>query len=311
MRAAVVSESGVSVFAEARKTPRSLILEEVAALAAKLLDMATREGYHVVGAAVVTPGIVDEAAGIVRYASNLGWKDVPLREELRARLGIPVTIGHDVRAAGSAEQLIGAGRGLDDILLVQIGTGVAAAIISGGRTITGSGGAAGEFGHIPIHPDGELCTCGQYGCLEVYVSGAGLARRYAAHGGPLLSSAQISARVGQDPIADLVWGDAIGALAQGLVIMTLLVDPALIVVGGGFTAAGDTLLDPLNVAIKNGLAWRDKPPIVLSQLGDEAGLLGAAVLANRSAGHGDTVAAWKRVRPEVKLATRASLAGTD
>jgi glucokinase len=293
MKGAVIADDGTSVATLSRATPVPGALAAVVELTAELHRIAIDRGYRPVAAAVVTPGMVDETAGIVRYASNLEWTEVPLRDQLSSALGIPVAIGHDVRAAGGAEQLIGAGRDHTDILFAQIGTGVAAVQIAEGRAVVGVNGAAGEFGHIPLVQGGELCTCGQSGCLEVYVSGAGLARRYRAAGGEALSSAQISSRVGSEALADQIWKDAVAALAQGLIIMTLQMDPGMIIIGGGFTAAGDTLLAPLREAIRAGLAWRDPAPLVFSALGTSAGVLGAAVLAYRTAGLADVLATWR------------------
>jgi glucokinase len=292
MKGAVVNADGKAAITLSRPTPVPGALAAVVALARDLLEAATAAGYQVIASAAVTPGMVDEGAGIVGYAANLGWRGVHLRDELAARLGIPVAVGHDVRAAGRAERLIGAGSGYDDILFVQIGTGVAAVQISDGHIIVGVDGAAGEFGHIPLLRNGELCTCGQFGCLEVYVSGAGLARRYLAAGGTARSAGEISARIGVDVVADRVWKDAVDALAQGLVTMTLLMDPGLIIIGGGFTNAGDALLVPLAAAIRTGLAWRAAAPLVLSRLGDTAGVMGAAVLAFQTAGRPEVVAGW-------------------
>jgi glucokinase len=294
MKGAVVAENGRPVEVDRRTTPRANVVDALVGQLHDLNSVASRRGYHVVGAGVVTPGIIDEDAGVVRYASNLDWSDLPLRSILSSRLGIEVAIGHDVRAAGLAEHLLGAARGYDDFALVTIGTGVAAALITGGHMVTGVAGAAGEFGHIPMVPGGEECTCGQRGCLEVYMSGAGLTRRYAAHGGAALSSAEIAGRVeGSDPIADLVWRDAVAVLAQGLATITLLLDPGVIVLGGGIAGAGDTLLGPLGRALADGLAWRESPPILLSPLRGEAGRIGASVLAFRNVGYGSVVEAWQ------------------
>ena len=293
MKGAVVAESGHPVHVDGRATPKAKIVDALVDQLHDLNSVAVGNGYHVVGAGVVTPGIVDADAGVVRYASNLDWHDLPLRSILRARLGLSVAIGHDVRAAGLAEHLLGAAHGYDDFALVTIGTGVSAALITGGHMVTGVAGAAGEFGHIPMVPGGEECTCGQRGCLEVYMSGAGLARRYAARGGAALSSAEIAARVGTDPIADLVWRDAVAVLAQGLATMTLLVDPGVIVLGGGLAGAGDTLLRPLERVLADGLAWRESPPIRLSPLRAEAGRIGAAIVAFRDAGYGAVVDVWQ------------------
>lgn len=292
MKGALVTEHGETLVTETRLTPEIDIVEALIELLHSLEATASVHGLQVIAAGVVTPGIVDEQAGVVRYASNLGWKDLPLLHLLRARLDMPVAIGHDVRAAGLAEQLLGAARGADDFVLIPIGTGVAAALVSAGGTLTGATGAAGEFGHIPVVPGGELCTCGQRGCLEVYVSGAGLARRYLARGGEALSSKQIVARLGIDPLADAVWAEAVQVLAQGLAIMTLLLDPRVIVIGGGFAHAGEALFGPLRTALTAGLAWREAPRVVQALLGSEAGRIGASILAFRAAGRGDVVDGW-------------------
>lgn len=177
-------------------------------------------------------------------------------------------------------------------MLIPIGTGVAAALIAASGVVTGATGAAGEFGHIPVVREGEPCVCGQRGCLEVYVSGAGVARRYAAFGGAELSSREIVTRLGTDPIADQVWADAIGVLAQGLNTMTLLLDPGLIVLGGGFSHAGDALFVPLAEQMAEGLAWRKAPHVVRSQLGSDAGRKGAAILAFCAADHQLRIDSW-------------------
>lgn len=292
MKGAVVAENGAVIVSETRPTPRLRVIDALVELLQALRQAADVRGYHVAAAGVVTPGIVDEDTGVVLYASNLRWRDVPLLDLLAERMPFPVAIGHDVRAAGLAEQLLGAARGCDDFVLVTIGTGVAAALISAGRTITGAAGAAGEFGHIPVVPGGEVCACGQIGCLEVYASGAGVTRRYAALGGDERSSRDIVARLGSDPLADTIWADATRVLAQGLTIMTLLLDPAVVVLGGGFSQAGSALLAPVAAGLANGLAWRGAPEVRLSHLGGDAGRTGAAIHAFRAAGRGAVVDGW-------------------
>lgn len=252
-----------------------------------------QSGHHVVGIGVVTPGMVEAENGIVRYASTLDWTDVPLGPILSAELGVPVEIGHDVRSSGLAESLFGASKGVANSVLVAIGTGVAASILSGGHPVVGAVTTAGELGHIPAIPDGEPCTCGQHGCLEVYLSGAGIARRYAAAGGePGLDAAAISVRLGHDPVADRVWADGVHALALGLKSVTLLIDPAVIVLAGGVSRAGGLLLDPLRAELAQSLVWREAPEIRVSELGTAGGRIGAAVLAFRASGHGEVVDRW-------------------
>jgi glucokinase len=279
MKGAVVARDGGVLTETTRPTPDGGILEELVAQLTELREAATGSGREVVGAGVVTPGMLDEQRGIVHYASNLGWRDVPLLDILRERLRLPVAVGHDVRAAGLAERTVGAAQGSSDFALVPIGTGVAAALITAGGTITGATGAAGEFGHIPVIPGGEPCTCGQRGCLEVYMSGAGVARRYRAAGGEPLTTRRIVERLGHDPLADRIWSEAVDVLAQGLDILTLLLDPAVIVLGGGVSHAGRALFEPLARRMADGLAWRSAVPVVPSALGGDAGRAGAALLA--------------------------------
>ena len=238
------------------------------------------DGAAAVGLAV--PGAVDSAAGVARFSANIGWRDVPLRDLLTADTGLAVAVGHDVGAAGLAECAAGALRDAADGLLVVLGTGVAAVVRSGGRVLTGAQGLAGELGHAPVHPDGEPCPCGQRGCLERYASAAAVARRYTAAGGGAASAADVVARLDVDPIASRVWGEAVQALALGLASATMLLDPAVIVLGGGLAAAGEALRAPVAAALTGLVRWRDVPAVTLSPLGAQAGLTGAAILAWRA-----------------------------
>jgi glucokinase len=295
LKAAVVDAAGRSVATRSVSAGSSgtesltLIVE----LLKGLQTSAQQAGHSVVGAGVVTPGMVDAANGIVRYASSLDWTNVPLRSLLAAELGVPVEIDHDVRSSGLAESLFGASAGIDNSVLVAVGTGVAASIRSGGHAVVGAITTAGELGHIPVIPQGEVCSCGQRGCLEVYLSGAGLARRYAASGGTHgLDASAISGRLGRDAIADRVWADGVHAFALGLTSLTLLVDPTVIVLAGGVSRAGSLLLDPLRTALDESLAWRNAPEIRVSELGTAGGRIGAAVIAFRAAGRSDLIDSW-------------------
>lgn len=270
-------------------------IDRIIELSRDLQSYADQNGHAVVGVGVVTPGMVDSETGIVRFASSLDWANVPLKDILSSALGVPVHIGHDVRSSGLAEDLFGASRGRGDSVLVAIGTGVAASIQSGSHHVLGAITTAGELGHIPVVPNGETCTCGQIGCLEVYHSGAGIARRYAAAGGePGLDAAAIVSRLGSDPVADEVWSDGVTALALGLTSLTLLIDPAVIVLTGGVSRAGEALLEPLRAQLAKSLVWREPPELRLSELGTSGGRIGAAVLAFRVSGRGQIVDKWTR-----------------
>jgi glucokinase len=241
------------------------------------------------GVGVIVPGLVDAAAGVARYAENLGWRDVPFGRRLTEATGLPVAFDHDVRAAGAAEQQLGAGRGHRDVAFVPIGTGIAAALVLDGRPYAG-GGWAGEIGHIDVG-SGLPCPCGATGCLETIASAAAIARRYTERTGRAVSGAlDVAGLLGSgsgpgDPDARVVWDEAVDALAFVLAMTAAVAAPELIVIGGGLSGAGDLLLEPL----RRGVARRVTPPqrqpeLVPAALGDQAGLLGAALLAWRQAG---------------------------
>ncbi|MET7747505.1 ROK family protein [Micromonospora sp. NPDC005367] len=260
-------------------------VKAVRSLCLRLRDDALALGVTPAAIGVVTPGIVDEVDGVVRYAANLRFRDVPLRALIGDDLGLPVAVGHDARAAGVAEAVAGAARGLDNFLLLPLGTGIAAAVVVHGVPVSGATASAGEVGHMPVHPGGEPCSCGQRGCLEVYASAGGLARRYARLGGtPGSDSRAIADAVTTDPVARTVWDDATQALGTALATLTLTLDPARIVLGGGLADAGALFFDPVREALRAALAWRNPPPVLRSAFGAQAAQVGAAVMARREAG---------------------------
>jgi glucokinase len=225
------------------------------------------------------------AAGRAEFSANLGFRDVPIRDLVQTAVGLPTVLEHDVRAAGVAERALGVAHGVDDYLLVVIGTGIAAVLHAGGEPVRGAHGIAGELGHIPVYPDGEPCSCGQRGCLERYASAASITRRYAKLGGDHdVSAREVAARRHTDPAADRAWHGATEALGIALATCTMLLDPAMIVIAGGLSAAGEDLLAPVEAELGSRVTWRDVPPVHLSPLGGRAGLVGAAVLAWRLAG---------------------------
>ena len=263
------------------------------ALCERLVASARARGVSPLALGLVAPGMNGET-GAVRFSSNLGWRDMPLGPRLAGALGLPVAAGHDVRTAGIAEGLLGAGRGLQDFALVMIGTGIAAAFVSNGAVTAGARAMGGELGHAPVVPDGERCPCGQLGCLEAYASGGAIARRYRAAGGTAaLEAVAVAAAQAHDPVAARVWGEAVRALAVAFAGVTMMLDPAAIVLGGGLAQAGPVLLDPLRAALAGRLAWRDPPPLAVSPLGLAAGRIGAAILACRAAGRTEAVDRWK------------------
>lgn len=268
-------------------------LESVRRTVRSLHDAAEAEGLAVVGVGVVTPGIVNADTGTVAFASSLGWRDIPLADVITTEVHLPVRVDHDVSSAGVAENTFGAHANASDTLFVAIGTGIAASIISGSHSLAGATGATGELGHIPVVPDGEVCTCGQRGCTEVYFSGAGLARRFLARTGRTADAAAIAAS--DDPDAVAVWSEGLDALATALATSTLLLDPGVIVIGGGLAGAGErAFFAPLRDRVQRMLAWRAAPPIVAATLGADAGRIGAAMIGFDAAGRSDAYAGWGR-----------------
>ncbi|MFD9890111.1 ROK family protein [Amycolatopsis sp. NPDC059027] len=251
----------------------------VADQAGKLIGELAESVGPLAAAGVVVPGIVDERAGVARFSANLGWRDAPLRELLADRADVPLAFGHDVTAGGLAEYRIGAARGFTDAAFVPVGTGIAAALILGGRPHR-AGGRAGELGHLDVGHD-LLCGCGATGCLEAVASAAALARRYTERSGrPVDGAREVVAAAGNgDPDAVAVLDDAVAALGDGLRQLVTLLAPEVVVFGGGLFGAGDGLLERVRRRTAARLTFQRMPELRRAELGDEAGCLGAGLLA--------------------------------
>lgn len=284
VKAGLFDSDGVEYRRSERPTPRHLgpdavittTLDAIVELRAQVPQAA-----RLLAVGLVVPGVVDTQQGIAVYAANLGWQQLPLRQIVADAVGLPVILDHDVRAAGLAELELGAGQGLQEVLFVALGTGVAAAVITRAQVSAGATGRAGELGHLPVFPEGEWCACGQRGCTETYASAAALSRRYSAASGIADVPAHdvISRAAAGDPLADGIFSDAITALGRALVSYVLLMDPELILIGGGMAAAGAVLLDPLTREVQAGLAWRTAPTISKGRFAGDAGRRGAGILA--------------------------------
>jgi glucokinase len=286
IKAALFDSDGLEYAPSKRPTPRHLGVDAVVATTIEVvieLRAQVSEATRLRAVGLVVPGIVDTAQGVAVYATNIGWDQLPLRQIVAEAVGLPVALDHDVRAAGLAELELGAGQGLQDVLYVALGTGIAAAVITRGQILTGATGRAGELGHLPVFPEGEWCACGQRGCTETYASAASLARRYSAASGNSDVPAEdvLSRAAAGDPIADRIFHDAVTALSRALVHYVLLMDPQLILIGGGMAASGGMLLHPLTREVQGGLAWRPAPTISIGQFAGDAGRRGAGLLAWR------------------------------
>ncbi|MFJ8489731.1 ROK family protein [Streptomyces sp. NPDC094038] len=286
MKAALVGPDGELLHRDRRATGRDrgpdAVVTAILDFAAELKAYGERHlGEPASAAGLAVPGIVDERAGVAVYAANLGWRDVPLRTLLADRLGVPVALGHDVRTGGLAEGRLGAGRGADRFFFVALGTGIAGGFGLDGRVEPGAHGFAGEIGHVVVRPQGAPCPCGQRGCLERYASAAAVSEAWAkAVGDPDADAADCAKAVTSgDPNAVRIWGEAVAALADGLVTALTLLDPRALIIGGGLAEAGSALFEPLREAVEARVTFQKLPSIVPAELGDTAGCLGAGLLA--------------------------------
>ncbi|MCL2594587.1 MAG: ROK family protein [Promicromonosporaceae bacterium] len=254
------------------------VIDTVAGLVGKL----TGEREAPVAIGLTLPGVIDDETGFATWAENLGWRNVDFAALAAEKLSQPVAIGHDVRAAGTAEMALGAGRGHRTAVMVALGTGVSAAVFVNGRPVVG-GGYAGEIGHAVVVPGGETCVCGNLGCLEAISSAASIARRYnRATGCEVPGSREVvEAMEAGDPVATAVWNSAIDALVMALSHVVSLIQPEIIILGGGLAEARERLLGPVRERLAAGLRYVPTPKLVRATAGEDAGLLGAALLARR------------------------------
>ncbi|OEU91744.1 ROK family transcriptional regulator [Streptomyces abyssalis] len=270
------------------------VFDQVLAMVAKLRDSGVAEGFD--GAGIGVPGPVRFPEGVpVAPPIMPGWDGFPVREALSQELGCPVMVDNDVNLMAMGEMQAGVARTVRDFFCVKIGTGIGCGVVAGGEVHRGTTGSAGDIGHIQVESEGRQCPCGNRGCLEAYFGGAALARdaESAAREG---LSAELSARLeaagrltaedvagaaaaGDGTSLDLIrdGGARVGQVIAGLVSFF---NPGLVVIGGGVTGLGHTLL----ASIRTQVYRQSLPlatgnlPIVLGELGPAAGVTGAARL---------------------------------
>lgn len=258
------------------------------AMADAAKTMARSVGAEFSSAGIGAPN-ANQLSGIIEQAPNLPWaQDVPLGELMHDRLGVPVTVGNDANAAAVGEWKYGAGRGMNDLLVVTLGTGLGSGYIVNGQLVLGHAGNAGELGHSILVPGGRPCTCGRSGCLEAYVSIRGMLATYleslshtpaAPMPADVRSIAQLAA-AGQ-AAALACFERTAEWLAIGLANAVCATAPQRIVLFGGIAQSGDLLLAPLRKYFKQYLLniYQDRVDLVTSALPeDDAALLGAAAL---------------------------------
>lgn len=249
---------------------------------AGLADLAREvaEGVRLVAVAVAVPGLVDESSGTVLRAANIPTLDgLALGPALSAELGVPVAVVNDGRAAAVAEARWGAGSGAHDVFTLALGTGIAGSHIVGGRVADGAHGTAGELGHVVVEPDGAPCACGQRGCLETVVGAPAMRRAWHQAGGTGSPRDLLAAYEAGDPRAVPVVERGARALTDAILTLLALVDPGVIVVGGGLASAPHRIVERAAALVAERATFHRVPPIVPASLGRWAGAVGTATEA--------------------------------
>jgi glucokinase len=260
------------------------------------------EGHKVLGAGVAVAGFIDAEQANIVYAPNLSWRNEPLKAQLEAQLDIPVLIENDANAAGWAEYRFGVGQGTKHMVMLTIGTGVGGAIIADSKLFRGGFGIGAELGHMRVVPDGRPCGCGQNGCLESYGSGTALLksakelassnlpqgsrlRQLQDDAGELTGNEVYTAILERDPGALGLLSDLGSWIGQAIASLTAILDPEMVVIGGGVSASGDLLLNPIREAYLRHLPARGfRPELEIKSAGflNDAGLVGVADLARKA-----------------------------
>ena len=236
----------------------------------------------ILGIGIGVPGPVDSKKGLVRYFPNIkGWKNTPLKSILEKRLGLKTALDNDVNAMTIGEYMFGAGKGAKNLICLTLGTGVGGGIIINGKIYRGSTMAAGEIGHIPINEKGPRCNCRGIACLERYIGNRYILQRAKDIFGKTITLERLS-KLGRkgNKKALKIWEDVGKYLAIALIGVVNLLNPDMIIIGGGVSNAGNLILGPLRKEVGS-RAMKDQAlhvKIVRAKLGDNAGIIGASLL---------------------------------
>lgn len=300
MRAALVDENGEILARRACVTEPGRGIEDAASRLAEMFRRVSEpiEQASISGVGVSTAGPIDPKSGYYSYPPNLvGWHGRSMKGQLERDTGLRVTIGHDAHVAAIAESRFGAAKGARDVVYVTVSTGIGGGMISDGAPVNGAHGMAGEIGHLIIDPSGPACNAGCHGCLEVLASGGGVQREarqrieageetlilQIAGGDPDAVTGRIvyEAAARGDLVAGAIVDGALDALATGLANILATFDPSVLVMGGSVMEGLHPYWENLLQRVQGrGLRrFREGVPIAVSKLGDDVGLLGAAVMA--------------------------------
>ena len=272
------------------------VVDDMAKLSLEVIEKGgyTLDDVKAIGIGI--PGICDPKTEIVPFCTNLYWHEVPVIEWMQETINKPIYIGNDATVAGLAESVAGVSAGIENSVFLTLGTGVGGGIVLGGKVYSGTNGVGSELGHMITVIDGELCTCGNRGCWERYASATALIRmgREATEKHPesriaasvngrlddITAKTVIDAAKAGDEAANEVFERYVYYLCAGLVNIINFIDPEVIVLGGGVSHAGQFLLDAVNRRLPSMVFYKTMPyaRVALATLGNDAGIIGAAML---------------------------------
>jgi glucokinase len=297
-----VIDSNGGILARGRRPTPAHDPAAIAKEAADLIRELSLE-HRIDAVGVACAAFIDRSRSSVYFSANLAWHDEPLKARLESILDLPVTLENDANAAAWGEFRFGAAAEADDLVMVTVGTGIGGGVVAHGVLMLGAFGVGAELGHMRVVPHGIRCGCGNRGCWEQYASGSALVREarelidsgtpHAARLSELCAgdSAALSgpdvtrAAVEGDPAAVELLADLGAWVGEGLASVAAILDPELIVVGGGVAEAGSLLIDPAVAAFRRQLTGRGRRPearFALARLGNDAGMIGVADLAARA-----------------------------
>lgn len=305
----LVSEAGEIIEKGKVATPAGCgYAETVEAIASAVRELAAKHGAWVCGLGIGAPGVVDGERGIVRTSGNLGWENKPLAGDLSAKLGIPAVLTNDANAAAYGEYACGAGSEYKSVVLITLGTGVGSGIVLSGKLFEGNEGAGAELGHEVIRFGGEKCSCCRRGCFEAYASATALIRQtkkamakdresslwQSCGGNPdnVDGKTAFDAALAGDKTAKRVVNNYLRYLAEGFANIANAFRPEAILIGGGISAQGESLTVPLQKKVNRLMLGRGRyaqVKILAAMLGNDAGLVGAAMLAKEKKDEGNNI----------------------
>jgi glucokinase len=275
----------------------NLIADEVSKIIDELCEKSGFTTSEIEFCGIGSPGAINPAEGIIKYSNNIVMHNVPIVSQLSARYPFPIKIDNDANCAALGEAYFGGGKGHNDVILITLGTGVGSGIIVDKKLFTGGGGAGAEAGHMVIVADGGLeCNCGLAGCWEKYASATALVNQTSAamqknphslmHNelkdcGSVSGRTAFNAAAKGDAAAVLVVDKYLGYIATGIINLSNIFRPQVVVIGGGVSNEGQSILAPIQKKVDAGLyggSINPKVTIALATLGNDAGILGAAYL---------------------------------